>query len=200
MIQCNSSLARGATARSRTPIAQKEFVEQDSIEELNRKKVCVVPTMQEATKDFLALKRIVVVGVSRNQSNAANLIYRKLHSSGHQVFAVNPNATTVEGDISYPNLKAIPEKPEGVVIVTKSDVTEQVVRECAELGISSVWMHNGMHSLGTSVSATAVSFCRKHGITAIPGGCPMMFVNDADIGHRVMCWFQTVAESLPKQI
>jgi uncharacterized protein len=57
-----------------------------------------MPTMQEATKDFLALKRIVVVGVSRNHSNAANLIYRKLRSSGHQVFAVNPNASTVESD------------------------------------------------------------------------------------------------------
>jgi uncharacterized protein len=159
-----------------------------------------MPTMQEATKDFLALKRIVVVGVSRNHSNAANLIYRKLRSSGHKVFAVNPNTTIVEGDISYPNLKAIPEKPEGVVIVTNSDVTEQVVRECAELGISSVWMHNGMHSLGTSVSAPAVSFCREHGITAIPGGCPMMFVDDAEFGHRVMCWFQTVTGNLPKQV
>jgi uncharacterized protein len=159
-----------------------------------------MPTLQEASKEFLDQQRIVVVGVSRNQSNAANLIYRKLRSNGHKVFAVNPNATTVEGDISYPNLKAIPEKPEGVVIVTKSDVTEQIVRECAELGINKVWMHNGMHSLGTSVSAPAVRFCREHGITAIPGGCPMMFVKDADIGHRVMCWFQTVTGSLPKQV
>jgi uncharacterized protein len=159
-----------------------------------------MPTMREATKDFLDQKRIVVVGVSRTQNNAANLIYRKLRSGGHKVFAINPNATTVEGDISYPNLKAIPEKPDGVVVVTKPNVTDQIVRECAELGINKIWMHNGMHSLGTSVSAQAVTFCRENSITAIPGGCPMMYVSDADIGHRVMCWLQTLTGSLPKEV
>ncbi len=157
-------------------------------------------TMQKAAKDFLAHKRIAVVGVSRTKSNAANLIYRKLRSSGYKVFAVNPNATTVEGDTSYPNLKSIPEKPDGVVIVTKPEATNQIVRECAELGISKVWMHNGMHSLGSSVSKEAVDFCREHGITAIPGGCPMMYFNDADMGHKFMHWLQGLTGSLPKQV
>jgi uncharacterized protein len=157
-------------------------------------------TMQEATKDFLAHKCIAVVGVSRSQNNAANLIYRKLRSSGYKVFAVNPKATTVEGDPSYPKLETLPEKPDGVVIVTKPDVTDQIVKECGELGIASVWMHNGMHSLGTSVSKEAVAFCREHGITAIPGGCPMMYFNDADTGHKFMRWLQGLTGSLPKQV
>lgn len=157
-------------------------------------------TMQEATTDFLAQKRIAVVGVSRTQSNAANLIYRKLRTEGYMVFAVNPNASTVEGDTSYPDLKAIPETPNGVVIVTKPEVTDQIVRECAELGIARVWMHNGMHSLGTSVSANALAFCRQQGIAAIPGGCPMMYCHDADLGHRFMRWLQELTGSLPKQI
>jgi uncharacterized protein len=154
-------------------------------------------TMKEATRNFLSLKRIAVAGVSRTQSNAANLIYRKLRSNGYHVFAVNPNATTVEGDTSYANLKSISEKPEGVVIVTKAIVTDEIVRECAELGITNVWMHNGM---GTSVSETAVAFCRENGINVIPGGCPMMFVSDADFGHRLMRWFQNLTGKLPKEI
>jgi predicted CoA-binding protein len=55
-------------------------------------------TMQEATRDFLAHKYIAVVGVSRTQNKAANLIYRKLRTEGYKVVAVNPNSTTVEGD------------------------------------------------------------------------------------------------------
>lgn len=154
-------------------------------------------TMKEATKNFLALKQIAVAGVSRTESNAANLIYRTLRSNGYQVFAVNPNAATVEGDTCYASLKSIPEKPEGVVIVTKPEVTDQVVHECAELGIKNVWMHNGM---GTSVSENAVTFCREHDISVIPGGCPMMFVSNADFGHRMMCWFQKLTGKLPKEI
>lgn len=136
----------------------------------------------------------------RTQKNAANIIYRKLRSEGYKVFAVNPNATTVEGDISYPNLKAIAEKPDGVVIVTKPEVTNQIVRECAALGIANVWMHNGIDSKVTSVSADAVDFCRKNNIAVIPGACPMMYISHADFGHRFICWMQNLTGSLPKQV
>ena len=147
-------------------------------------------TLETKIHDFLAQNRIAVVGVSRDDSGhpAANLIYRKLRSEGYKVVAVNPNATIVEGDISYPNLRSVSEKPEAVVIVTKPGITEQVVRECAELSIANIWMHKGIDSKGTSVSKEAVHYCHQHGITVIPGGCPMMYCNHADIGHRVMRW------------
>ena len=159
-----------------------------------------MPTMQEATRDFLAQKRIVVVGVSRTQNNAANIIYRKLRSENYKVFAVNPNAAKVESDTCYPNLKAIPEKPDGVVIVTKPGITAQVVRECADLGITRVWMHRGMDSKTSSVSAEAVDFCHKHGIACIAGGCPMMYCKNADMGHRFMRWMQGITGVLPKKV
>jgi uncharacterized protein len=159
-----------------------------------------MPGMREATQDFLAHRSIAVVGVSRTQNKAANLIYRKLRTEGYKVFGINPNATTVEGDISYPNLEAIPEKPDGVVIVTNPDVTGKVVRECAALGITRVWMHRGMDTKGTSVSGEAVDFCHKHGISVIPGGCPMMYCKNADIGHRFMRWLQNLTGSLPAQV
>ena len=157
-------------------------------------------TMDEAAAEFLSHNRIAVVGVSREEGSAANVIYRKLRSGNHKVFAVNPNTETIEGDICYHDLKSIPEKPEGVVIVTRPEVTDEVVRECAELGISSVWMHKGMDSKGASVSAEAVTFCREHGMTVIPGGCPMMYCKDADIGHRCMRWLLNLTGYLPKEV
>lgn len=157
-------------------------------------------TMQAATQDFLAQKRIAVAGVSRDEKKTGNLIYRKLRSEGYQVFALNPYATTLEGGPCYPDLKSIPEKVDGVVIVTKPEATLQIVKECAELGIPRVWMHDGIHSMGTSVSQEAVEFCRQHGITAIPGGCPMMYCAHADFGHRIMRWMQGVTGGLPRQV
>jgi uncharacterized protein len=157
-------------------------------------------TMQEATRDFLSLRNIAVAGVSRTKENAANLIYRKLKSEGYKVFAVNPDAATIEGDICYPNLSSIPEKPNGVVIVTKPDVTNQIVKECAELGIKNIWMHKGIDAKTASVSDEAVKFCHEHGITVIPGGCPMMYVNHADMGHRFMRWMKNFNGSLPKEV
>jgi uncharacterized protein len=154
----------------------------------------------EATKAFLSQRRIAVAGVSRTKESAANLIYRKLRSEGYEVFAVNPNATIIEGDTCYPNLTSMPVKPQAVVIVTKPNVTDEIVKECAALGITSVWMHRGIDSKTASVSEPAILFCKEHGITVIPGGCPMMYINHADFGHRLMRWMQNLRGSLPKTV
>ena len=130
-------------------------------------------TLKETVTDFLAQKRIAVVGVSRSGDSPANLIYKKLRDTGYQVFPVNPNATEVEGAPCYANVNALPEGIDGVVLATHPQVTEQVVRECTEAGIGCIWMHR---SFGQgSVSLEAVDFCRENNITVIPGGCPMMF-------------------------
>ena len=157
-------------------------------------------TMKEAAVEFLAHKSIAVVGVSRTQNKAANLIYRKLRSEGYKVFAVNPNAQNVEGDICYPDLKSVPEKPDGVVIVTKPEITNQVVRQCTDLGITRVWMHKGPDAKTSSVSSEAVSLCQQKGIAVIPGACPMMYCTHADIGHRFMRWLQNLSGAIPKGI
>lgn len=149
-----------------------------------------------AVEDFLAQKRIAVAGVSRSKSEAANAVYRKLRGAGYQVFAVNPNAKEVEGDACYPDLGSVPGGVDGVVIATHPAVSEQVARECAELGISRVWMHR---SFGQgSVSDEAVRVCRENGIAVIPGGCPLMFCEPVDFGHRCMRWFLGVRGRLPQ--
>jgi predicted CoA-binding protein len=149
-------------------------------------------TIKEAANNFLSLTKIAVAGVSRKKEMAANLIYRKLRAEGYTVFAVNPNASAVEGDVCYPNLQAIPERPEGVVIVTKPAITDLIVKDCAALGITKVWMHKGMDSKTASISEEAVKFCRENGISAIPGGCPMMYVHHADFGHLCMRWIRNI--------
>jgi len=151
-------------------------------------------SLEEAAEDFLAQKQIAVIGVSHTKDAAANFIYRKLKETGHRVFAVNPNAKTVEGDKCYPNLKAIRDGIDGVVVVTRPEVTEQIVRDCVGLKISRVWMHR---SIGNSVSDQAVKFCQKNNITIIPGGCPMMFCEPVDFPHKCLRWFFKMTSKLP---
>jgi uncharacterized protein len=107
----------------------------------------MTPTTLEAkVNDFLTQKRIAVVGVSRDNSHhpAANLIYHRLKKSGHDVFPVNPNMQAFAGDPCYPDLRSIPGGVDGVVIVTRPEVTERIVRECGEAGVHRVWMHRSM--------------------------------------------------------
>lgn len=155
-------------------------------------------TFKESAEDFLALKRIAVAGVSRAGQSPANLIYRRLRDSGHQVFAVNPNAEMVEGDSCYRNLASIPGGMDGVVIATHPRVTPKIVQECITLGILRIWMHR---SFGEgSVNEDAVELARQHGREVLVGGCPMMFCEPVDIGHKCMRWILGATGGLPAPV
>lgn len=153
-------------------------------------------TLKEMAGEFLAQKHIAVVGLSRKDANAANLIYQKLKKTGHTVYAVNPNAQMIDGDPCYPNVKSTPQRPDGAVIVTRPEVTEQVVRECAEVGIKRVWLHSSIVHSGSSVSQKAIDYCREHDIDIIEGGCPMMFAEPVDFGHKCIKWMMRLTGQL----
>ena len=154
-------------------------------------------TLENKVDDFLAQRRIAVVGVSRNQNHpVGNLIYQRLKKTGHEVFAVNPHLQEFEGTPCYPDLKSIPGGVDGAVIVTRPEVTEKVVHDCADARIKRVWMHQSLAG-GSSVSADAVEYCRQQDISVIAGACPMMFGPGADIGHTCMRWFLKLSGKLP---
>jgi len=142
-------------------------------------------------KEFLAQKKIAVVGVSDRRDTGCNTAYARFKQAGYRVFAVNPRLPRYAGDPCYPDLKALPEKPDAVFILANPGVSEQIVRQCVELGVGHVWMHcmlgvrPGSMSGSTSVSAEAVKLCRENGIQVIPGSCPNQFL-DPDGGHKLM--------------
>src|SRR5262245_5017051 len=154
-------------------------------------------TLDARVHDFLSQKRIAVAGVSRNRSShpVGNLIYERLKKTGHDVIAVNPNLATFDGERCYPDLQSIPGGVDGVVIVTRPEATEQIVRDCHAAGVSRVWMHQSIGK-GTSVSPKAVEYCRQHDISVIAGACPMMYAG-ADVGHTCMRWFLKLTGGLP---
>ncbi|MBI5879352.1 MAG: CoA-binding protein [Chloroflexi bacterium] len=148
-------------------------------------------SIDSLVRDFLAQKQIAVVGVSDKRETGCNANYRKFKSAGYTVFAVNPRITAFDGDPCYPDLKALPQKPDGVFILSSPRVTDEIVRQCVELGIKRVWMHcmmgtkPGLAASMTSVSADAVQLCRDNGITVIPGACPNQFLKP-DFAHGLM--------------
>ena len=153
-------------------------------------------TMPESVAVFLQGRRIAVAGVSRNTGQAANAVFRKLKASGYDVFPINPNASEVEGARCYPEVRAVPVQLDGVVIATSPDVSVQIVRQCSEQGIRRVWFHR---SFGNgSVSDEAIQECREGRIDCIVGGCPLMFCEPVDFGHKCMRWWLQRKGRVPK--
>jgi predicted CoA-binding protein len=155
--------------------------------------------IKDAAEDFLAHRRIAVTGVSRSgTSHGSNVVYQRLRERGYEVFPVNPNAEEVEGDACYPDLRSIPGGVEAVVIGTRPDRALGTVQECADLGVTEVWMHRSFG--GGSVSSEAADYGRQHGMTVIDGGCPLMFDPTADGGHKAMRWMFTLNGHVPRRV
>jgi uncharacterized protein len=158
-----------------------------------------MPKIAAAAEEFLACERVAVTGVSRDPANhGSNVVYKRLRERGYDVYAVNPNAETVEGDPSYPSLEQVPGDVEAVVIGTRPELAEQTMKECVALGINRVWMHRAFG--GGSVSEAATQLGRDNGVTVIDGGCPCMFRPTDDGGHRFMRVVCTLTGAVPRKV
>lgn len=155
--------------------------------------------MKDAARDFLAQRRIAVTGVSRTpKDHGANVVYKRLRDRGYEVFAVNPNAEFLEGDLAFADLASVPGQIDGVVVGTAPERASATVRECIELGIPRVWFHRGPGR--GSVDPDAVALARVAGMLAIDGGCPCMFDPTADVGHKIMRPVLTLAGNVPRHV
>ena len=124
--------------------------------------------MQDLVKDFLKQKRFAVVGSFRNESKYAYRILKTLKEKGYEVYPVNPSLGEVDGLKCYPSVKDIPDSVDVVDIVTPPQITEKIVRECKEKGISKVWIQPGAEN------KTVIEFCKDNNIEVIYNLCIMM--------------------------
>ena len=150
---------------------------------------------REDIEDFLAQKRLAMVGVSRNPKDFSRGLFRDLRRRGSDMVPVNPRVSEVEGQKSYTSLQEIAPPVGGALLMTAPAVTDSVVRDCFAAGIMRVWMHRGG---GTgAVNQEAVDFCRQKGMRVVAGHCPYMFLPGTPLFHRVHGFFMKLAGSYP---
>jgi predicted CoA-binding protein len=122
----------------------------------------------DTINEFLACRNYAVVGVSPDHAKYGHVIWRDLQTKGYIVYPVNPKYDEIEGETCYRSLADVPGVIDVVDVVVPPPVTEKVVRQCAELGLTRVWLQPGAES------DAAIEFCRQNGITVLSGICVMV--------------------------
>lgn len=106
-------------------------------------------------------KTWAVVGANDNRSKFGYKIYKFMLDAGYKVYPVNPGLEEILGHKCYPALRDLPVKPDVVDVVVPPRVGEQIMRECAEIGIKNVWLQPGAD--GEQV----VKAAEEHGLNVV---------------------------------
>ena len=152
-------------------------------------------TTISSIQDFLAQKRIAIVGVSRDPKDFSRSLFREFQSRGYDVVPVNPQATDIEGQSCATDVRSIRPPVDGVLLMTSPDATDHVVKDCADAGIKRVWMYRAGGK--GAVSPRAIEFCQAHGISVVAGECPFMFFEGGSWFHRFHGFVRKITGSYP---
>lgn len=154
-----------------------------------------IPSL-EIIEDFLAQKRIAMIGISRDPKDFSASLFQELERRGYDIVPVNPKVSEVMGRPCFARVQEVQPPVDGALLMTKPDVTDAVISDCAAAGIRRVWMYRAG---GTgAVSEKALAFCREHSIQVVPGQCPFMFLPGTGGVHKFHGWFRKIFGKYPK--
>jgi uncharacterized protein len=147
---------------------------------------------KQLIEEFTSLKSLAVVGVSRNKDKFGSMIYRELKAKGYKMFAVNPELDMFEGDRCYAGLGALPEKPEGVIIVVQPTAALKVLEDMAKQGIQYAWIQQGANSPENEAKA------QELGLKVVAGECAFMFFPPIESIHKFHRTINKIFGKLPR--
>jgi uncharacterized protein len=138
-------------------------------------------TTRADIEDFLTQKRIAMVGVSRDPKDFSRSLFREMRKRGYDMVPVNLFAEDIEGEECFQSLYSVSPAVDGVLLMTPFWEAERVVQQCAQVGITRIWMYR-VGKKGAS-SQKAIGYCKRHGIRVVEG-CPLMFMRGTSFPHR----------------
>jgi hypothetical protein len=153
-------------------------------------------TTLKTIDEFLGSKRLAVVGVSHNPKDFTRSLFRELRTRGYDLVPVHPEAAEIEGIPAVARVTDASPAVEGALLLTKPQVTTEVVRECHQAGIERIWMYRATGA--GAVSGEAVEFCRSHGMQVVAGECPFMFLPNTGFPHNFHGFCKKLVGRYPK--
>ncbi len=121
----------------------------------------------EEIKRILSLRRVAVVGMSRDPAKPAHYVPKYLLEKGYEVIPVNPTADEILGLKVYKSLSEVPGPIDIVDVFRPSEVVPEVVREAVKVRPRVIWLQEGIYH------PEAVEIARSNGIEIVWNRCMM---------------------------
>lgn len=136
-------------------------------------------TSEEIKQILLSARTIAVVGLSSNPEKESYGIAEYLQQQGYRILPVNPTASEILGEKTYPDLESIPDKVDVVQLFRKSEDVPPFVDSAIKIGAKVVWMQVGIEN------EEAAKKARAAGLKVVMNAC-MRVTHRMLIGPKVM--------------
>jgi predicted CoA-binding protein len=113
-------------------------------------------------------KTIAVVGLSSQPGKAGYYVPAYLQSQGYRITPVNPSLEQALGEKSYPDLLAMPQPVDLVLIFRRSEAVPPFVDQAIQIGARAVWMQLGI------VNESAAQKAEAAGLDVVMDACMMV--------------------------
>src|SRR5262249_26638542 len=123
------------------------------------------PSDAELKKILTSVHTIAVVGLSAKPDRPAYQVPAYLKKHGYRIIPVNPTLTEALGEKAYPELRAVPDPVDAVLVFVRSEAVPPVVEQAVEIGARTVWMQEGI------VNLEAAERARAAGLTVVMDRC-----------------------------
>lgn len=110
-------------------------------------------------------KTVAVVGLSPKPDRPSYDVARYLQARGYRIIPVNPQATEILGERSYPSLSAVPAPVDVVDIFRRSEDVPPIVEEAVRAKAGVVWMQEGI------INEQAADAARRAGLDVVMDRC-----------------------------
>jgi len=108
---------------------------------------------------------IAVVGLSSQIERAGYYVPAYMQDHGYRIIPVNPYLEEALGEKAYPDLLAIQEPIDLVLIFRRSEAVPPYVDQAIQIGAKTVWMQLGI------VNIEAANKAKEAGLNAIMSAC-----------------------------
>jgi uncharacterized protein len=132
-------------------------------------------TMQTSYQDKSVIERILstcktiaVVGLSSQPDKAGYYVPAYLQTQGYRIIPVNPTLEQALGEKSYPDLLALPQPVDLVLIFRRSEAVPPFVDQAIQVGAKAVWMQLGI------VNESAAQKAEAAGLDVVMDACMMV--------------------------
>ncbi|MFM8658469.1 MAG: CoA-binding protein [Candidatus Nitrosotenuis sp.] len=116
-------------------------------------------------RQILSLRKVVVVGMSKNEDKAANYVPKYLISQGYDVLPVNPTTDVILDRKCHATVSDVYEPIDIVDVFRPSDQVLPVIQEAIKKKPKVIWLQEGIHN------PEAEDLARKSGIEVVYNRC-----------------------------